>query len=334
MDMTKIHTDNDFSNAVVPAGELLVFTALDAGGKAVTRYKDSSGNFGTIAGNDSSGSSGSSGSGSAVYKCAFVDTTAKTWTGYKALLTDGVYTFEETLTTGLTYGTAYTPAAGNIYDAEATLEVKRVWEGMGKPLTFTALLDGSSVTFNYTSARDIYSSTDLGKTWSGYASGTKLDLAAGETVQFWNKNQACGYPDRFSLSGKVAASGNIQSLLDFSETCPYRGFHSIFDGQSALVAAPDMPAHTIDAEAYDSMYSGTSVESVDIGAVDIGENAVYGMFHGSAVKEITVHFTTWTNCYAFTRGINSAEGTFYKPAELPEEYGESAIPENWNVVNI
>ena len=114
MDMTKIHTDNDFSNAVVPEGQVLIFTGME-NGKAVTRYKDSSGNFGTIAGNgDNSGNSSSM----AFYKCASVDTMAKTWTGYKALLTGGVYSFEGPVTTGLTYGTAYTPSVGKIYSTD------------------------------------------------------------------------------------------------------------------------------------------------------------------------------------------------------------------------
>ena len=50
MELTKIYTDNDFKNAVVPAGQLLTFAALDSNGKVITRYKDSTGNFGTLSG--------------------------------------------------------------------------------------------------------------------------------------------------------------------------------------------------------------------------------------------------------------------------------------------
>ena len=50
MELSKIYTDNDFKNAVVPAGQLLTFTALDSNGKAITRYKDSNGAFGTLTG--------------------------------------------------------------------------------------------------------------------------------------------------------------------------------------------------------------------------------------------------------------------------------------------
>ena len=65
----------------------------------------------------------------AFYKCASVDTTAKTWTGYKAVLTDGVYSFEDNVTAGLTYGAAYTPGIDYIYNDGATVQVKRMWDG-------------------------------------------------------------------------------------------------------------------------------------------------------------------------------------------------------------
>ena len=47
MDVKKIFEDADFSSAVVPEGAILTFNAL-VNGQVVTRYKDSSGNFGTL----------------------------------------------------------------------------------------------------------------------------------------------------------------------------------------------------------------------------------------------------------------------------------------------
>lgn len=61
------------------------------------------------------------------YKCASVDTGNKTWTGYKAVTTDGIYSFEENATEGLTYGTAYTPKVDSIYNAAATIQVSELW---------------------------------------------------------------------------------------------------------------------------------------------------------------------------------------------------------------
>jgi hypothetical protein len=68
------------------------------------------------------------GSSMEFYKCASVDTSAKTWTGYKAVLTDGVYSFEESVTSGLTY-TAITPVIGRVYTADALCEIKKLFDG-------------------------------------------------------------------------------------------------------------------------------------------------------------------------------------------------------------
>lgn len=56
------------------------------------------------------------------YKCEEV--ADNTWNGYKAILdAEGYYTFEETLTDGLTYGNGFTPEAGNVYDSNAMVKV-------------------------------------------------------------------------------------------------------------------------------------------------------------------------------------------------------------------
>ena len=48
MNLLTLYTDTDFENAVVPAGELLIFYSLDSGGKVVKRFKDSNGNLGNM----------------------------------------------------------------------------------------------------------------------------------------------------------------------------------------------------------------------------------------------------------------------------------------------
>lgn len=52
----------------------------------------------------------------------------KTWDGYKSFFANGIYSFEETLTTGLTYD-ILTPAVDGIYSADVTVEVKRLYDG-------------------------------------------------------------------------------------------------------------------------------------------------------------------------------------------------------------
>jgi hypothetical protein len=54
----------------------------------------------------------------------------RTWTGYKAVLTDGVYSFEESVTEGLTYGGAgFTPEIGAVYNDGCTVIVRKFYTG-------------------------------------------------------------------------------------------------------------------------------------------------------------------------------------------------------------
>ena len=194
MDLQKIYADSDFQNAVVPEGQILVFNGVEDG-KPVTRYKDSSGNFGTISGtgveitlgqiNETGAFQALAFNGTEVsadgepetvesyygwngvlpspsggikvynigdaayYKCASVDTVNKTWAGYKAVLTGGVYSFEEAVTEGLTYGTAFTPVISKVYDACATILVTKLWDGVVIPTNGLLLyvpLDSTPIT--------------------------------------------------------------------------------------------------------------------------------------------------------------------------------------------
>ena len=62
------------------------------------------------------------------YKCASVDTSAHTWTGYKAVFDSGsgTWSFESEVTEGLTY-TSVTPEIGGIYSADALVKVEYLY---------------------------------------------------------------------------------------------------------------------------------------------------------------------------------------------------------------
>lgn len=64
------------------------------------------------------------------YKCASVDTSAKTWSGYKAVFdsTAGTWSFSDTVTEGLTY-TSVTPVVGGIYSSDALVAVASIYLG-------------------------------------------------------------------------------------------------------------------------------------------------------------------------------------------------------------
>ncbi len=73
---------------------------------------------------------GTSGASAEYYKCASVDTSAKTWSGYKAVFDSGTgtWSFESDVTEGLAY-TNVTPVVGGIYSADALVTVSMLYDG-------------------------------------------------------------------------------------------------------------------------------------------------------------------------------------------------------------
>lgn len=54
------------------------------------------------------------------YKCYSVDTSNHKWTGYKAILNNGVYTYSSNLTTGLVYSSVV-PVVNGVYSGDALI---------------------------------------------------------------------------------------------------------------------------------------------------------------------------------------------------------------------
>lgn len=105
------------------------------------------------------------------YKCASVDSVNKTWTGYLAVCdADGVYTFEETTTTGLTYGTAYTPKQDGIYNADSTVQVSRLWDG--------SLVPTDGLVFHASFVSDI-TAADTGQGFTEVSGNPELTVDSG-----------------------------------------------------------------------------------------------------------------------------------------------------------
>ena len=109
------------------------------------------------------------GGGSAeYYRCASVDTSAKTWTGYRAVLNEGVYTFEDTVTTGLSY-TSVTPQVGSIYSSDALASVEALWDGIPTDgLVLYAPLNMSSIC---TKTGQTITETDISYAWDEILKG-------------------------------------------------------------------------------------------------------------------------------------------------------------------
>lgn len=63
---------------------------------------------------------------------------------------------------------------------------------------------------------------------------------------------------KFVMSGSIAASGNIMSLVNFSDTLPYNGFMHLFQYCTSLTTAPELPATTLPSGCYQQLFYGCS----------------------------------------------------------------------------
>ena len=142
---------------------------------------------------------------------------------------------------------------------------------LDEPLCFTAEEAGSTVGLDKngsSTAISLETSTD-GKTWTDYTwsdnTGPTLTLKnVGDKVYMRakNENQTIGssYSNyyQFKMTGKISASGNIQTLLkaDGSRTdAPAYCYSGMFQNCRSLTTAPELPATTLASSCYNSMFS-------------------------------------------------------------------------------
>ena len=149
---------------------------------------------------------------------------------------------------------------GTLNAIEAYFGNEKVW-GKSEPLCFTAEEANSTLHLDKNgspNAISLETSTD-GNTWSDYSwtdkTGDTLTLSnIGDKVYMRakNENQTIGNASsnyyKFVMSGKISASGNIQTLLkaDGSRTdAPAYCYRNLFRDCSSLTTAPELPSTTL-----------------------------------------------------------------------------------------
>ena len=231
--------------------------------------------------------------------------------------------------------------AENLIDSVKSDPIEFTREAPPDYLCFTAEEAGSTVAMAVkgtpTKGQAFETSTD-GTNWSVFTPGTtKITLTnVGDKVYFRGDNTTVSESYRnycqFVMSGKIAASGNIMSLLD--KTCQsttisndycYRfmfwhctslatapalpattlasGCYSgMFCGCTSLITAPALPATTLISGCYDSMFNGcTSLTTAPaLPATTLASSCYTGMFCGctSLTTAPALPATTLANyCY-------------------------------------
>lgn len=131
-----------------------------------------------------------------------------------------------------------------------------------------------------------------GGKWMAYTIGQNIQLADGETVSFragQSGNQTlCRSLDdyyQFAMTGKIKASGNIMSLLDYSMKKDYvqdYAFSKLFKDCAGLIMAPELPAVSLSDNCYYAMFEGCAglVEAPALPATKLASYCYDSMFKG------------------------------------------------------
>lgn len=138
-------------------------------------------------------------------------------------------------------------------------------------LCFTAEEAGSTVKLSKNGSAptvNLQTSTD-GNSWTPYTVGDVITLANVDDKVYFKairSNQRMGSGssayNKFEMTGKIAASGNINSLLEEDEekarTMSLAGkdfcYASMFNGCTSLTQAPELPATTLTNNCYNRMF--------------------------------------------------------------------------------
>ena len=168
---------------------------------------------------------------------------------------------------------------------------------------------------------------------------------------------------QFTITGSIAASGNIMSLLNFSDTLTNSTFYCLFKSCESLTQAPELPATTLAPGCYSFMFNDcTSLTSAPALPTTTLVNSCYdGMFYGCTSLETAPELPATTlvqycyyNIFEHCSKLNyvkamfidiqtvrdfvdfwlygvSSTGTFVKNSAATWTNDEAGIPSGWTV---
>ena len=153
--------------------------------------------------------------------------------------------------------------------------------------------------------------------WNGSeisSAGKKLYLRGSGNTTFYTSNGA-----QFVLSARAACSGNIQTLLEYSNpptSIPTSYcYNSMFRNCTNLTAAPELPATTLKARCYEFMFRGCGLtKAPELPATTLANWCYMYMFVG---------------CESLK--ISATQSSEYSTAwRIPSSGTISSTPEGWN----
>ena len=188
-------------------------------------------------------------------------------------------------------------------------------EDMANYLTFTAEEDGSSFGIvNKDNNPDVQYSLDGGETWTALAAGDTITLVHKGDKALLRGDNSEGFSKRsnkyssFTMTGKIAASGSVMSLIDGTgETLVVPAdycFYSLFQGCTSLTQAPELPATTLAQYCYYHMFEECTslTRAPELPATTLTEDCYAYMFRGCTSLTRAPELPAMTmakRCYAF-----------------------------------
>jgi len=160
-------------------------------------------------------------------------------------------------------------------------------------LTFAAEEDGSTFgILNKNNNPDVQYSLDGGETWTALFEGDAITLVHKDDKALLRGNNPEGFSKDwnqyscFRMTGKVAASGSVMSLIDGTgETLVVPAdycFYSLFEGCTNLTQAPELPATTLAECCYNGMFSRCTslTQAPELPATTLADYCYSYMFEG------------------------------------------------------
>ena len=146
----------------------------------------------------------------------------------------------------------------------------------------------------------------------------------------------------FVMTGSIAASGNIMSLLNFSTTLPDTdyAFCSLFKHCTSLTQAPSLPATTLAPRCYYSMFNGCTslTQAPELPATTLERNCYAFMFTNcSKLNYVKAMFITNQNIGPYLQqwlDYVSSTGTFVKSKDATWSNTDANIPSGWTVETV
>ena len=217
------------------------------------------------------------------------------------------------------------------------LLVSATFQGMAANyLCFTAEEANSTVVLYKTGCFvDVLYSFDGEEPWTTWESGDVVTLRnVGDKVYVKGDN-----PYSFSMSennyagfrmtGRIAASGSVMSLIDgvgTSRTIPNAFcFERLFYGCVALVQAPELPATELTAYCYDNMFDNCGItEMPELHASNLSEGCYAGMFRNcEKLTETTSLAAQVMQPECYMQMFKGCSSLAYAPSLISKEMAES-----------